>query len=247
MPLPAKRWLSVCAIAILLIIVLFNVANWNPTSIRPSIPYSGLSDTNALPGEHPEKLNEEGFNWKKVPQRYPITTVKALPTGRPVKIPQIQHNFKGSEDSESKKVREERLQAVKTAFSHAWQGYKEKAWRKDEVTPISGGFRDSFGGWAATLVDSLDTLWIMDFRDDFDKAVNEIDKIDFSKSSEEHINIFETTIRYLGGFLSAYDLSSAPVLLRKAIELGDMLYVAFDTPNRMPITRWNWKEYDSRS
>jgi mannosyl-oligosaccharide alpha-1,2-mannosidase len=59
----------------------------------------------------------------------------------------------------------------------------------------------------------------------------------------DEINVFETTIRYLGGFLSAYDLSNGqfPSLLTKAIEMGDMLYFAFDTPNRMPITRWNFK------
>ena len=52
---------------------------------------------------------------------------------------------------------------------------------------------------------------------------------------------FGTTIRYLGGFLSTYDLNGNSVLLHKALELGEMLYVAFDTPNRMPITRWKWE------
>ena len=43
--------------------------------------------------------------------------------------------------------------------------------------------------------------------------------------------------------MAAYDLSEEkyPILLRKATEMGDMLYVAFDTPNRMPIVRWNFK------
>lgn len=40
--------------------------------------------------------------------------------------------------------------------------------------------------------------------------------------------------RYLGGLLSAYDLSKEQVLLLKAIELGDMLYAGFDTPNHLP-------------
>jgi mannosyl-oligosaccharide alpha-1,2-mannosidase len=42
-----------------------------------------------------------------------------------------------------------------------------------------------------------------------------------------------------GGFLSAYDLSGDKRLLDKAVEVGEMLYVAFDTPNRMPVTRWD--------
>jgi hypothetical protein len=37
---------------------------------------------------------------------------------------------------------------------------------------------------------------------------------------------------------AAYDLSSDIRLLRKAAEVGEMLLVAFDTPNRMPVTRW---------
>jgi len=55
--------------------------------------------------------------------------------------------------------------------------------------------------------------------------------------------VFETTIRYLGGFLTAYDLSGGiyPGILQKAYDLGEMLYVAFDTPNRMPVPRWNPK------
>lgn len=55
------------------------------------------------------------------------------------------------------------------------------------------------------------------------------------------LSVFETTIRYLGGFLAAYDLSGDQRLLRKAREVGDMIYVAFDTPNRMPITRWDFE------
>ena len=83
----------------------------------------------------------------------------------------------------------------------------------------------------------------MGLTEEFDNAVNALGNIDFSTSSLQEINVFETTIRYLGGFLAAYDLSGSkyPVLLEKAVELGEMLYIAFDTPNRMPITRWNWQ------
>lgn len=83
----------------------------------------------------------------------------------------------------------------------------------------------------------------MGMKDQFTHAVEALDQIDFSTCSLDEINVFETTIRYLGGFLSAYDLSNEqfPSLLTKAIEMGDMLYFAFDTPNRMPITRWNFK------
>ena len=105
---------------------------------------------------------------------------------------------------------------------------------------MSGGARTTFGGWAATLVDSLDTLFIMGFAHEFHEAVDAVRGIDFNAPAQETLNVFETTIRYLGGLLAAYDLSGRAVLLDKALELGEMLYVAFDTENRMPVARWNW-------
>jgi len=113
---------------------------------------------------------------------------------------------------------------------------------RDELSPISGRGRNSFGGWAATLVDALDTLWIMGFKDEFYEAVASSTAINFTSSTDDTVNIFETTIRYLGGFLAAYDLSGEEKLLHKAVEVGEMLLVAFDTPNHMPITRWEWKK-----
>lgn len=110
---------------------------------------------------------------------------------------------------------------------------------------MSGRHKDPFGGWAATLVDSLDSLWLLGMKDDFELAVKGCDGIDFSHTEARDINIFETTIRYLGGFLAAYELSEKqyPSLLHKATEVADLIMSAFDTPNRMPITRFPWKEY----
>lgn len=82
----------------------------------------------------------------------------------------------------------------------------------------------------------------MKFYAEFEEAIGAVAQIDFSTCAVEELNVFETTIRYLGGFLSAYDVSEGAyeILLRKAIELGDMLYVAFDTPNRMPVLHWDF-------
>ena len=112
---------------------------------------------------------------------------------------------------------------------------------KDELAPISGSSKNTFGGWGATLVDSLDTLWIMGLKDAFEEAVNAVVNIDFGPRGSEEISMFETIIRYLGGFLAAYDISGCQDarLLEKAIEVGDMAYASFDTPNRMPVTRWS--------
>lgn len=46
---------------------------------------------------------------------------------------------------------------------------------------------------------------------------------------------FETTIRYLGGLLSAYALSHDLVLLDRADELGKILLPVFNTTSGYPV------------
>ena len=166
-----------------------------------------------------------------------------LPTGRPAKIPRIQHDF--TDESSSDRIdRERRLAEVKSTFRFSWEGYKRpESWLQDELSPVSGGSRNPFCGWAATLVDALDTLWIMGMEDEFQQAASAVGEIDFTTSIRNDIPLFETTIRYLGGLLSAYDLSDGKyrVLLDKAVELANVLMGAFDTPNRMPMTYYWWK------
>ena len=178
-------------------------------------------------------------------QKYPLKTFAKFNHGFPLELPKCQHDFKKDDESSEEKItRLKRLAAVRQSFEHAWQGYKTHAWLKDELSPLDGKSTQSFSGWAATLVDTLDTLWILGMKEEFEEAVTACKDIDFTTTSEESINIFETTIRYLGGFLGAYDLSNGiyPVLLDKAVEVGELIYVAFDTPNHMPATHLRWKE-----
>ncbi len=186
----------------------------------------------------------EKVRWTKLPDRYPVTDPKALPLGSPRAIPKLQKTPAPEESAEGRRVRLERLEAVKQSFLHSWNGYKEHAWGADEVAPLTGRPKNTFGAWGATLVDTLDTLWIMGLKADFLVAVRAAEKIDFSRTDASTINVFETTIRYLGGFLAAYELSERkfPILLTKAIEVAELLMCAFDTPNRMPISRWMWEE-----
>ncbi|KAL6704204.1 hypothetical protein ACN47E_008461 [Coniothyrium glycines] len=179
--------------------------------------------------------------WKDVSLRYPVPSLVPLPTGPPVAIPRIQHKF-GVETEHNKAERLQRQASVKEAFLHTWKGYKKFAWLQDEVTPVTGGFKNTFGQRGASLVDALDTLIIMGLDQELELAVKAVKNTDFTTTGVQRMNVFETTIRYLGGLLSAYDLSNGKhqILLQRATELGDMLYAAFDTPNRMPITRWDW-------
>jgi mannosyl-oligosaccharide alpha-1,2-mannosidase len=187
---------------------------------------------------------ENPVQWKDIPLRYTVSSMSPLPTGAHVTIPKIQHTF-GAETKHNKEQRVQRQAAVKEAFLHTWRGYKKYAWLQDEVTPVTGGFKNGYGQRAATLVDTLDTLIIMGLDAEFEEAVKAMKKIDFTTSAVERLNVFETTIRYLGGLLSAHDLSKGKhrSLLVQATQLGDMLYAAFDTPNRMPISRWDWEKY----
>lgn len=58
----------------------------------------------------------------------------------------------------------ERQKAVHDAFKHAWRGYRQYAWGHDNLKPVSGTFHDWFG-LGLTIVDSLDTLYIMGLTD----------------------------------------------------------------------------------
>ena len=207
-----------------------------------------LDDTEEEPG--PAKLDgvsdvrETTIHWSQLPEHFPIPSqsIIPLPSGKPKAIPKIQHVF--SDESANDKIdRLQKLEAIKGAFMTSWNGYKKKAWMHDELSPVSGLYRDPFCGWAATLVDSLDTLWIMGFKEEFEEAVNAVKSIDFTTSNRQEIPLFETVIRYLGGLIAAYDLSRGTyrVLLDKAIELAEVLMGAFDTPNRMPMTFYAWK------
>ena len=198
-------------------------------------------------GRHEAPLplpDKPAIHWSLMPEHFPVPTESliALPTAKSQQIPKIQGNFK-DETPTARTQREEKQKAIKSAFELSWKGYREFAWLHDELSPKSGGYRDPFCGWAATLVDALDTLWIMGLEDEFAVATQAVSEIDFTTSPRSDIPVFETTIRYLGGLLSAHDLSGGryKVLLEKAQELADVMMGAFDTPNRMPITYYFWK------
>ncbi|KAK8055361.1 glycoside hydrolase family 47 protein [Apiospora rasikravindrae] len=179
---------------------------------------------------------KSSFNWSRVKHQHPpVGEPEPLPSTKGLRaLPKVQHSFK-SESAKAKAVREDRRREVRELFQRDWQAYRKYAWMKDALKPMTGTYQDQFSGWAATLVDSLDSLWIMGLREEFNEAVAAVAEIDFGKSSSPRVNTFETNIRYLGGLLAAYDLSKREVLLVKAKELGDLLYGAFNTENRMPV------------
>ncbi|CAM9711535.1 unnamed protein product [Laminaria digitata] len=141
---------------------------------------------------------------------------------------------------ESDRKGRDRAIAVKGAMQHAWKGYEEYAWGADELAPRSQRGKESWGNMGVTLVDSLDTLWLMGMKDEFWKARDWVkEHLSFRHASE--VSVFETTIRELGGLLSAYDLSGDEVFKEKATELGDLLLPAFNTGSGIPTARVNFR------
>ncbi|CAO1635355.1 unnamed protein product [Parajaminaea phylloscopi] len=149
-------------------------------------------------------------------------------------------------DAKREEVLRERQQLVKNAFLHSWEGYKRIAWGHDELTPISERANDPFNGWGATIVDALDTLLVMDLPDEYDLAREHVRDIDFwflggERSAygrnDGRVPVFETAIRYLGGFLSAYDLSGDEMMRDRAEELAQLIMPAFFTRSGVPLGR----------
>lgn len=179
------------------------------------------------------------YDWSQRPQRHPVKGLyEHLPSGTPRQLNKIQHNF-----DKTIGAQEHRRREVKKTFKKCWDNYRKYAWRKDELNPVSLSGSDTFAGWGATMVDSLDALLIMDMKAEFNEAIHRVAHIDWDKTGDHQLcSLFETTIRYLGGLLAAYDLSNEPALLHKATELGYMLYNGFDTPNRMPANSFHFED-----
>ncbi|GLJ24878.1 hypothetical protein SUGI_0475830 [Cryptomeria japonica] len=131
----------------------------------------------------------------------------------------------------------ERRNAVKEAMLHAWTSYEKYAWGFDELQPQSRRGVNNFGGLGASIIDSLDTLYIMGLDEQFQKAKSWITSLDFNKGVDA--SVFETTIRVLGGLLSAYDLSGDNIFLDKAKQIADRLLPAWDTPTGIPYSSIN--------
>ncbi|OCF39186.1 mannosyl-oligosaccharide 1,2-alpha-mannosidase [Kwoniella heveanensis CBS 569] len=168
----------------------------------------------------------------------------------------------GWENEEQRAVRLERKEAVRRGFKHAWDAYKRHAWGHDEVKPVSKTPSDPFNGWGATIVDSLDTLLLMGFSDEYNLCRPHVNQLNFNwvtgrdwnntyvsedttigavyavaRDKGVGLGVFETGIRYLGGLLGAYDLSGDQLLLERATDLAHVLSRAFTTKSGLPAGR----------
>ncbi|CAH2034680.1 unnamed protein product, partial [Iphiclides podalirius] len=130
-----------------------------------------------------------------------------------------------------------RQYAVVESFRHAWRGYKEHAWGHDNLKPVSGMAYDWFS-LGLTIVDALDTAFIMGLTDEYNEGKEWIkDELIFTKNKD--VNFFEVTIRVLGALLTNYHFTQDKVFLSKAKDLGDRLMAAFSSPSGIPYSDVN--------
>ncbi len=109
--------------------------------------------------------------------------------------------------------------AIVEAIKHAWSAYTKYAWGADEVKPVSmTSFTPSYG-LGMTLIDCLDTLWLVGLQDEFDEAREWVANSLDIEGNTKRVSLFETNIRVLGGLLGAYHLSLDNLFLDKAVSI----------------------------
>lgn len=137
----------------------------------------------------------------------------------------------------------DRAEQIRQAASWTWKGYKDCALGQDELRPISCTGQHWFN-LTLTPVDGLDTLYLLNLHDLFEDAVDVINK-HYHPHNSSNCNVFETTIRILGGLLSAHHLSAAShpnasrTLLQLAVDLGSRLSQGFLSPSGIPFSDVN--------
>uniref|UniRef100_A0A668ATL6 alpha-1,2-Mannosidase n=1 Tax=Myripristis murdjan TaxID=586833 RepID=A0A668ATL6_9TELE len=147
-------------------------------------------------------------------------------------------------------------------FDHAYGSYMKYAYPADELMPLScrgrvrglepnrGDIDDSLGKFSLTLIDTLDTLVVLNKLDDFEDAVRKTVR-EVRLDNDVVVSVFETNIRVLGGLLGAHVMADhlrqrgermqwyEDELLHMAKELGHRLLPAFNTTSGLPYPRVN--------
>ncbi|XP_033647803.1 ER degradation-enhancing alpha-mannosidase-like protein 1 [Asterias rubens] len=122
----------------------------------------------------------------------------------------------------TEKERQQKLADVKKMFYFGYDNYMKHAFPLDELDPIhcrgrgpdhdnpsNLNINDVLGGYSLTLVDVLDTLAILGNGTEFKRAVSlVIDHVSFNHNNT--VQVFESTIRVMGGLLSAHLLITDP-------------------------------------
>ncbi|NXR61058.1 MA1C1 mannosidase, partial [Rhadina sibilatrix] len=147
----------------------------------------------------------------------------------------LRHPVRGRRPGEDPETRARRMK-IKEMMKFAWDNYKQYALGKNELRPLTknGHIGNMFGGLrGATVIDALDTLYIMELEEEFQEAKQWVEK-SFDLNVNGEASLFEVNIRYIGGLLATYYLTGEEVFKNKALELGKKLLPAFNTPTGIP-------------
>ncbi|MGA5702822.1 glycoside hydrolase family 47 protein [Peterkaempfera bronchialis] len=131
---------------------------------------------------------------------------------------------------------------VRAEFLHSWEGYRRSAWGYDELRPLSAGHHDFYLSgrtFGLSIVEALDTLWVMEQDREVKRAADWIEH-HFDPAQDGEVHVFETVIRLVGGLLAGHLCTGRPRLLTRCRELTDRLLPAFTaSPTGIPYTRVN--------
>lgn len=149
----------------------------------------------------------------------------------------------------------ERRERVRDAFKLSWNAYENHGWGYDVFKPVSkSGTQMVPNGMGWIIVDALDTLMLMNLTTELDHARKWV-STSLTYDQDHDVNTFETTIRMLGGLLSAHYLSttfpdmaplttganavSEDLYLEKATDLADRLLGAYESNSGVPYASVN--------
>ncbi|MEW6194332.1 MAG: GH92 family glycosyl hydrolase [Bacteroidota bacterium] len=135
----------------------------------------------------------------------------------------------------------EYAEKVKQEFLHAWNAYKKYAWGKDQLQPMKKSGRNWYNeSFLLTPVDAFTTMKLMNLQTEAEEAKQLIlENLSFDK--DVPVQIFEFTIRLLGGLISAYQLDGDERFLDLAEDLGNRFLKGFDSKTGMPYRFVNLK------
>ncbi len=134
----------------------------------------------------------------------------------------------------SEELKAEMRNKIQDAARHAWKGYKQYAFGKDDLKPLSSSYKNWYqNSILMTPVDAFDTFILLGLKAEAAEAKKLIlDSLSFEHTGE--IQVFEVTIRILGGLIAAYELDGDKKFLSLAKTLADKMMPAFSSPTGMP-------------
>ncbi|XP_037081844.1 mannosyl-oligosaccharide 1,2-alpha-mannosidase IA-like [Pollicipes pollicipes] len=144
------------------------------------------------------------------------------------------------DDEDPDPVMRHRRDTVKKMMEHAWKGYQMYAWGSNELRPVSkrGHSAGIFGRrpMGATIVDAMDTLYIMGMTEQFAEGRRWIQEHLDASSLDSEVSIFEMNIRYVGGLLSCFAMTGDVLFRDKAHAIARALLPGFNTPTGIPYS-----------